>query len=212
MTSTVRGSLTWRDAVVSVHRRLPTGRDDWRLIGRTARLVLSVPSYGGFGLAAAVAALTLFVGSLNVPLVADLVVGGTLPLAGRLRILLELYPFVGTSFGPVQGVLLLLVAALTGVNVAVAVYHFREHGVRLRSGGTSAAGVLLGTLGAGCAACGSAVLLGLLGLFGVSTSLLLLPLDGLEFAVLALVVITLSLYWLADGMRGGEIAGCPVDR
>lgn len=202
---------TCRAVLASVRRRLPTGRDDWRLMGRTVRLVLSVPSYGALGLAAAVAALTLFVGSLNVPLVADLVVGGTLPLAGRLRILLELYPFVGTSFGPVQGALLLLVAALTGVNVAVAVYHFREHGVSLRSGGTGAAGVVLGTLGAGCAACGSAVLLGLLGLFGVSTSLLFLPLDGLEFAVLALVVITLSLYWLADGMRGGEIGGCPVD-
>jgi hypothetical protein len=132
-------------------------------------------------------------------------------VAGRLTILLELYPFVGTSFGPVQGLLLVVVAALTGVDVSMAVYHFREHGVSLREGGSSAVGVLLGTLGAGCAACGSAVLLGLLGLFGVSTSLLFLPLDGLEFALLALVIITLSIYWLADGMRGGEINGCPVD-
>jgi hypothetical protein len=191
--------------------RLPTARDDWRLMGRTARLVLTVPVYAVLAALAAVAALTLFVVSLNVPLVMDLVVGGSLPVAGRLTILLELYPFVGTSFGPVQGLLLVVVAALTGVDVSMAVYHFREHGVSLREGGSSAVGVLLGTLGAGCAACGSAVLLGLLGLFGVSTSLLFLPLDGLEFALLALVIITLSIYWLADGMRGGEINGCPVD-
>jgi FtsH-binding integral membrane protein len=70
---------------------------------------------------------------------------------------------------------------------------------------------VLGTLGAGCAACGSAVLLGLLSLVGVSTTLLFLPLDGLEFALGAVVVLTLSIYWLADGMRGGEINGCPVD-
>jgi hypothetical protein len=25
------------------------------------------------------------------------------------------------------------------------------------------------------------------------------------------VVLILSLYWLADGMRGGTVAGCPVD-
>ena len=37
------------------------------------------------------------------------------------------------------------------------------------------------------------------------------PPDGLEFALGAVVVLTLSIYWLADGMRGGEINGCPVD-
>ncbi|MEZ3116064.1 hypothetical protein RYH80_09075 [Halobaculum sp. MBLA0147] len=180
-------------------------------MGRTARLVLSVPAYAVGAVLAAVVALTLFVVSLNVPLVANVVVGGSLPLANRLRILVELFPFVGTSFGPAQGGLLLVVSALSGVDVAMAVYHFREHGVGLASGGGSLAGVVLGTLGAGCAACGSAVLLGLLSLLGVSTSLLFLPLDGLEFALGALVVLTLSIYWLADGMRGGEIAGCPVD-
>ena len=191
--------------------RLPTGRGDWRLMARTARLVLSVPMYAVVAVVAAVAALTLFVASLNVPLVSSVVVGGSLPLANRLRVLLELYPFVGTSFGTAQGVLLLVVAALSGVDVSMAVYHLREHGLSLQTGGTSLAGVVLGTLGAGCAACGSAVLLGVASLLGVGSSLLFLPLDGLEFALGALVVLLLSIYWLADGMRGGRVAGCPVD-
>ena len=191
---------------------LPTSREDWRLMGRTSRLVLTAPPYAVLAVLAAVVSLTLFVTSLNLTLVSDLVVGGQLPLRGRLRILLELYPFVGTSFGTLQGLVLLVVAALAGLDVALATYHFREHGVGLREGGTSAAGILLGFLGAGCAACGSAILLGLLGLFGVTTSLLFLPLDGLEFALLALVVLTLSIHWLAQGMRGGFINGCPVDR
>ncbi|WP_254271957.1 hypothetical protein [Haloarcula marina] len=194
-----------------VSRRLPLRRRDWRLMGRTARLVLTLPEYAVVALLAGVASLTAFVVSLNVPLVLDLVVGGSLPLASRLVVLVELYPFVGTFFAPVQGVLLVVVALLMGVDVAMATYHFREHGLNIQQGGAGAAGVLLGTLGAGCAACGSAVLLGLLSLLGVSTSLLFLPLDGLEFALGALVVITLSIYWLADGMRGGEINGCPVD-
>ncbi len=191
--------------------RLPTGRSDWRLMARTARLVLSVPTYAVVAVVATVAALTLFVASLNVPLVSSVVVGGSLPLANRLRVLLELYPFVGTSFGTAQGVLLLVVAALSGVDVSMAVYHLREHGLSLQTGGTSLAGVVLGTLGAGCAACGSAVLLGVASLLGVGSSLLFLPLDGLEFALGALVVLLLSIYWLADGMRGGRVAGCPVD-
>ncbi|KAA9410627.1 hypothetical protein EGO51_12715 [Haloarcula hispanica] len=191
--------------------RLPTTRGDWRLMGRTVRLVLTLPVYAAVAVIAAIVSLTLFVVSLNVPLVLDLVVGGSLPLASRLRVLGELYPFVGTSFNPAQGVLLVVVAVLTGVDIGLVTYHFREHGLDLQQGGAGVAGVVLGTLGAGCAACGSAVLLGLLSLLGVSTSLLFLPLDGLEFALLALAVLTLSIYWLAEGMRGGEINGCPVD-
>ncbi|MCJ0619714.1 hypothetical protein JZX76_09385 [Haloarcula hispanica] len=191
--------------------RLPTTRGDWRLMGRTVRLVLTLPVYAAVAVIAAVVSLTLFVVSLNVPLVLDLVVGGSLPLASRLRVLGELYPFVGTSFNPAQGILLVVVAALTGIDIGLVTYHFREHGLDLQQGGAGVAGVVLGTLGAGCAACGSAVLLGLLSLLGVSTSLLFLPLDGLEFALLALAVLTLSIYWLAEGMRGGEINGCPVD-
>ncbi|KAA9406339.1 hypothetical protein Har1131_05790 [Haloarcula sp. CBA1131] len=191
--------------------RLPTTRGDWRLMGRTVRLVLTLPVYAAVAVIAAIVSLTLFVVSLNVPLVLDLVVGGSLPLASRLRVLGELYPFIGTSFNPAQGILLVVVAALTGVDVGLVTYHFREHGLDLQQGGAGVAGVVLGTLGAGCAACGSAVLLGLLSLLGVSTSLLFLPLDGLEFALLALAVLTLSIYWLAEGMRGGEINGCPVD-
>ena len=198
---------------MTVGRHLPTlprSTDDWRLMGRTARLVLSVPGYAVVAVLAAAVGLTLFVFSLNLPLV-GLALTGTLPGSARLTILAKLYPFVGTGFGPVQGGLLVAVAALFGVDVAMVTYHLREHGVSLSGGGGSVVGAVLGALGAGCAACGSALLVGILSLFGVSTTLLFLPLDGLEFALLALVVLLLSIHWVADGMRGGRVAGCPVE-
>jgi hypothetical protein len=34
---------------------------------------------------------------------------------------------------------------------------------------------------------------------------------GLEFTLVAPVTLLLSTYWLADGMRGGVVNGCPVD-
>ncbi|WP_276257817.1 hypothetical protein [Haloglomus litoreum] len=188
--------------------RLPTRRDDWRLMGRTARLVLGGPGYAVLALVTGVLALSLFVFSLNLPLVGFALSPG-LPLADRLTLLVELYPFVGPAFGVVQGLLLLVVAALVGVDVSMAVYHVREHDLSAASG-SGLVGVILGTLGAGCAACGSAVLAGLLSLLGIG-SLTILPLDGLEFAILGLVAVLLSIFWLADGMRGGEIRGCPVD-
>lgn len=203
--------------------RFPRSRRDARLVARTVRLVLGVPRYAVVALVTGVIALSGFVLSQNVALVRDTVVGGALPLDARLTILVEQYPFVGTSYGPAAGLMLLVVAALTGIDVAVAAYHLREHGITSgrddgnggRAGATggagSAIGVLLGALGAGCAACGSAVLVGLFSLVGGSGLVLLLPFEGLEFTLLALLPLGLSLYWLAEGLRGGEIRGCPVD-
>lgn len=190
--------------------RLPTRRSDWRLIGRTARLVISIPAYGAVAFLSAILSLSLFVFSQNVDLV-TFAVTGSLPLANRITILLELFPFVGTSFGPITGLALLFVAGLAGVDIAMVLYHVREHGLSARESGGSAVGVALGVLGAGCAACGSAILAGLLSLFGAAGLLTLLPFEGLEFSLLAIVALVLSMHWLADGMRGGEIRGCPVD-
>lgn len=190
---------------------LPTSGADLRLIARTARLVLAIPSYAVVALSAALAALSVFVLTQNLTLVNDIVLGGNLPLWNRLRVLLALYPFLGTSFGTFTGLAVVVIAALIGVNLAMVIYHFREHGVSARESSGSAAGAFLGTLGAGCAACGSVFLAGIFSLFGASGLLLLLPFDGLEFSLLAVIPLVLSMYWIADGMRGGEINGCPID-
>lgn len=189
--------------------RLPTRSDDWRLVGRTVRLVLGLPVYAALATVYAVGTLTVFVVSQNLPLL-QFLLSGPLPLENRVRVLLELYPFVGTSYPLVEGVALVLVGILAGVNLAVVTYHFREHGLS-RSGGGSAVGVGLGLLGAGCVACGSALLAGLLSLFGAAWLVTALPYEGAELSVVAAVVLLLSLYWLAEGLRGGEIRGCPVD-
>ena len=190
--------------------RLPTRSEDWRLLGRTVRLVLGIPTYAGFAAGIAAVALSVFVFSQNLPFVSFVATAPYGP-GTRVSILLELYPFVGTSYGPLTGLALLAVAALTGVNVALVTYHVREHGLSVEQGGGSAVGVALGVLGAGCAACGSAVLVGVLSLIGGAGLVTLLPLEGLEFGLLAAGVLVLSTYWLADGMRGGQIRGCPVD-
>mgnify|MGYP005849989539 CR=1 FL=1 len=191
--------------------RLPTQRRDFRLTARTVRLVLAAPIYALVALLVAAVGLTLFVVSQNLTLVGDFVLGGGLSLVDRLVLLSELYPFVGTIYGPADSLAILVVAALMGVNLAMVAYHIREHEITAAESGGSLAGVVLGALGAGCAACGSAVLLGVLSLFGASGLVLLLPLGGLEITLLAIVALLLSTYWLADGMRGGEVNGCPID-
>jgi hypothetical protein len=185
--------------------RLPLRADDWRLMGRTVRLVLSGPAYAVLGTLAAVIALGGFVLSQNLATVGDV-------LAGRVpaSVLPELFPFVGTSYSLATGTVVVAVATLVGVDVALVAYHVREHRLSAGTGGGSLLGVVLGTLGAGCAACGSAVVAGLLSLVGAAGLVTLLPFDGLEFAALAAISLLLSVHWLAAGMRGGEIRGCPV--
>lgn len=191
--------------------RLPTAASDWRLMGRTTRLVLGIPGYAAVGVVAAVLAVTGFVVSQNLALVSDVVVGGGLPLSNRIAVLAGLYPFLGTSYALPSALLLVLVAVLIGADIALVAYHLREHGLSAPESGGSVVGVMLGVLGAGCAACGSVVLAGVLSLVGVTGALTLLPFEGIEFAVLALLALVLSIYWMADGMRGGEIDGCPID-
>lgn len=190
---------------------LPTRRRDWRLMARTARLVLSLPTYAVVATVAALAALSVFVLSQNPGFVSAVVVFGSADLLTRFRALLGLYPLFGSAYSVPTAAVLLLTAGLVGVNIAMVTYHLREHELGAREGAGSAAGVFLGVLGAGCAACGSAILAGVLTLVGLGGVLTLLPLDGLEFALLALGAVLLSIYWLAEGMRGGEIAGCPVE-
>jgi hypothetical protein len=189
--------------------RLPIRLEDWRLLGRTLRLVLGIPLYAAVAVGTGTLALSLFVFSQNLPLV-GFAFTSSIGLENRVTILLELYPFIGGTFEATTGVMLLLVAALVGADLALVGYHVREHDLSAPESGGSVVGVGLGVLGAGCAVCGSAVLAGVLSLVGAAGIATLLPLEGLEFTLLALVVLVLSMYWLADGMRGGEIRGCPV--
>ena len=191
--------------------RLPTTKDDWLLSVRTVRLVNTSPGYAVLSLVAGVVGLNLFVVSQNIDLFLNVVVSGNLPLNARLSVLVGLYPIIGTAFTLMESVVLLAVAVLFGVNLSMLTYQLRENRVSVRDGSGSVAGMVLGVLGAGCAACGTAVLAGVLSLVGAAGVTTLLPLEGMEFSLLALVLLVLSVYWLADGMRGGEVRGCPID-
>lgn len=190
---------------------LPTDRADWLLVVRTVRLVFGRPVYALLGFVLASTTLTALVLSLNGQFVRDVVLFGTAPLDVRLELVALQFPFVGPTFSPLQGTLIVLIAILAGIDLTVLVYHVREHVLSIHGGSGSVVGVFFGVLGAGCAACGPAVLGGMLSLVGGAALFALLPLEGLEIAIASVGMLLLSLYWLADGMRAGRIAGCPIE-
>lgn len=191
--------------------RLPKRGEDWRLMSRTVRLVLGIPAYGFLAVIASAGSLSVFVLSRNIDLFLDVIMFGDLSLTARFSVLIGLYPLVGNAYALGSSLLLILTALLVGIDIALIAYHLRTNRRTVREGSGGVTGVVLGTLGAGCAACGSAILAGVFSLIGAGSVLTLLPLDGLEFTLLALVVLVLSIHWIAEGLRGGEIRGCPVD-
>ena len=185
---------------------LPTSRDDWELLGQTLRVVLGTPAHAV--LAGVVAALSLgvFIFSRNLSLLIDVVLFGELPLDAKIGIVTGMYAGVLTVSEPITSIVLVTLAVLLGVNVSVFAYYLRIHDLTLRGGSGSVGSIMLGTLGAGCASCGSAVLAGVLSLAGGTWVLSLLPLEGLEFSLLAIPLILLSTFWIANGLRS-EFAG-----
>jgi hypothetical protein len=105
----------------------PTSRADWRLMARTVRLVLSLPAYALLALVAAVAALSTFVLSQNPQFIGNVVVFGSAGPVSRLQALLGLYPGFGSAYALPTAAVLVLVSTLVGVNISMAIYHFREH-------------------------------------------------------------------------------------
>jgi hypothetical protein len=87
---------------------------------------------------------------------------------------------------------------LGGINLSLAYTYIRLRGEAiLHSGLYSGAGLLLAFLGIGCAACGTAFLSVLLGFFGFSAMLDVLPFEGVEVGYVGLMILLIATYALA---------------
>lgn len=92
-------------------------------------------------------------------------------------------------------VLNILVAVLTGITINLAVMkikelrEFREVQKVNKAGGVAAVGVFTGLLGGACPGCFVGLFPAVAGLFGISASLGVLPLYGLELQILSAVLL-----------------------
>lgn len=188
---------------------VPTRKTDWRLLGRTLREVLGIPRYALLATGSTYGVLSLFVISQNLDLIGQFVLFNDLPLGTRLSFLFDLYPLAGPTYTLGHALMLLGVSIAIGVNIAMIGYQLAELNLIGREGVAGAAGVVLGTFGAGCAACGTAILGGALSVAGITGVIAILPLDGREFLVIALALLVLSGYSLAKAVASD--AACPVD-
>jgi len=66
-----------------------------------------------------------------------------------------------------------------------------------KSSGLGLLGIISGLLGVGCASCGSVVLSTLIGVSLTTGIVDFLPLNGLEFGILGMIIVILSIYLLS---------------
>ncbi len=128
---------------------------------------------------------------MNFQLTKDTVFGNY-PISYKWNLLIALLQGLGTSMTKLALFLLILTAILTGINltlVKLRLSALREGGkLHLMVGGSS----LISIVTSGCAMCG----LPILGLLGLSGSLVYLPFHGTELSVIAVILLLLTLYFM----------------
>ena len=168
-------------------------------IVEAAKEVFVRPAY--LGLAAAIA-LAVFVATLWLPnykLIGAVFATPDVALDIKLQLLASLLGGLATSFDAVAAFSAVAVPLLFGVDIAMIVYFLREKRARLPRGeiAASAGGAASGVVAAGCAACGSFLLITILSFFGATGALALLPLRGGELGLLSIALLLLSIFLIA---------------
>jgi hypothetical protein len=182
-----------------------------RLLIEAGREVLGRPAYLLLASAIAVLVLAATLWLPNYRLLDAVFTTPGVALATKLQLLASLVGGLASNFGAVAAVATVIVPVLFGVDVAMLVYFARQRHARLARGEIAASlgGAASGAIAAGCAACGSFLLLPVLSFFGAAGALALLPLGGAELGLLSIALLLLSIYLIARKIAVPPVCALP---
>ena len=106
----------------------------------------------------------------------------------------ELYYLFPWTYTVPFTLLTILISILLAMVIALTIERIEE--IKLKSAGLGVAGIVIGSLAAGCPGCIFGLFPLLLSLFGVTGTLALLPWNGIEFQILTVGLLLLNLYFL----------------
>lgn len=111
-----------------------------------------------------------------------------------------------SSFSTPAILLVFLGSVIGGLNLALVYTYLRTRGeLVLKSGLYSGLGLFFAFLGIGCAACGTALLSALLGFFGLSGVLALMPYGGMEVGYAGIVILFIATYVLSKKVTAPNV-------
>lgn len=119
--------------------------------------------------------------------------------------MLALLAGMWTAMSRLSLTLLVMVAILTGANLTLVVQRIKAIRASGKMSFVVGGSSLLGIVGSGCANCG----LPILAFLGLSGTIFYLPFQGLELSVLAIILLSISLYFLIK--QNAKQMICAVD-
>lgn len=157
-------------------------------------------------LAAGFLVFSLAVWLRNLPFLGMLITSSAFSIPDKFALFVVFLGGIATNVTPFSAFLIIGMSILFGVNAALFAYYLFQQRRLPKKEGVGAVGALMsGILGVGCASCGSFVLGALLASFGASGLIVLLPLRGEEFTLLAIVLLSFSIYWMAKSIQAGKL-------
>ncbi len=141
---------------------------------------------------------------MNAGLVKDTIFG-VHALSYKWNLLVALLLGMWTIMSKLSLMLLMIVAILTGANLTIVVQRLQVIRASRKMSFTVGGSSLLGIVGSGCASCG----LPILAFLGLSGAIFYLPFQGLELSVLAILLLSVSLYFLIKQSTKQTV--CAVD-
>ena len=112
-----------------------------------------------------------------------------------------------SNFTTLSALSVMAMSIIFGINVAMTIFFIRR---RISSVGRSGAvtgliGAVSGTLGVGCAACGSLLLTTVLAWVGAGALIQLLPLQGEEFGIAGVFILAVSVFLTAKQIENPAV-------
>lgn len=172
--------------------------------------VFGRPGYGALALMVAVFVVLIAIWLPNLTWIRDVFFSPLFSFGVKIKLILTSFRVLDTNFTGSARAVTLSIAVLFGINVSLLVYYMKRRVRTLKSAGTSVAGIMVGMLGIGCAACGSILISSLFGLGATASIIGLFPLQGLEFGLFGVVIIVGSIVYLA--LRIQEPGVCKVKK
>lgn len=109
------------------------------------------------------------------------------------------------NFTATSRIMALLVSVFTAINISMLVFYLRRRIKRQRDWGVGFVGIIFGIVGVGCISCGSVLLSTFIGFSSSIILLKFLPLKGVEFSLIGIFLILLSIYLLSKKIINPEV-------
>jgi hypothetical protein len=165
------------------------------------RVVLSKPRYLFLAVTLSLIVLSVAIWLPNLHLISNTLSSSHLTITEKTNIVTSFLGGLKTNFSTLSRTLTITTSILFGINMSLLIYYFQKRFRLEKTAGMSAAGMLSGLLGVGCASCGSVIISSLFG-FGATASVIgIFPLKGQEFGLLGVVFLTTSIVVLAQKIQ-----------